>query len=89
MTGGTVTAKTNAHPYKDNSYALNAAPISITGGSLTAQGATSVCSRTTDRITLGDGVTAFVSNDYNGSNLTEYKSETTIGAVKYFRASKT
>ena len=89
MEGGTVTATANQHPNKDESYALNVPSMSITGGSLTAKGYTTVCSRTGDSVSLGNGVTAVVSSDYNGSNPTAYKSNTTMGAVKYFHASKT
>lgn len=87
MEGGTVTAKANNHPNKDKSYALNVTNTHINGGSFTAQGATRVFSSSIDDVTLGDGVTAFVSTDYNGSNQTAYTNGDSMGTAKYFHAS--
>ena len=87
MTGGTVTATANNHPNKDGSYALIIDTISITGGSFTAKGYRAVCSRTPNKVSFGNGVTAVVSKDYEGTGTTDYQNSDSLSSNKYFHAS--
>lgn len=87
MEGGTVTATTNYDDYTDKGYALILDTISITGGSFTAKGYRAVCSRPGVAATLGTGVTAQVSKDYNGTDAVAYPERDSLQGYKYFRAS--
>lgn len=87
MEGGTVTATTNYDNYTDKGYALILDTISITGGSFTAKGYRAVCSRPGVAATLGTGVTAVASKNYDGTGETDYQKNDSLSSYKYFHAS--